>query len=161
MVVQPRKLLHCILRDLIKTCLFRSLILSLFLKANFRILLFHTRTSYQLCMRRLVRVFAGHTCHQVHDITLMDMFVITSSLPILMFSVTSVNTVGSTKYPFGPRRAPPHASLAPSFFPLSISPRIFLNCSSSICNFSINPFIPEFMKWILLIIKLGHAHFRK
>ena len=61
--------------------------------------------------------------------------VLTSSLPIRMSSVTSVKTVGCMKYPSVPCRPPPHASLAPSFFPLSIRPRILLNCSSSIWNF--------------------------
>lgn len=54
----------------------------------------------------------------------------TSSLPILMLSVTPEKTVGWMKYPSVPCLWPPHSSLAPSFFPLSISSRTFLNCSS-------------------------------
>lgn len=58
----------------------------------------------------------------------------TSSLAILMLSVTSENTVGFINRPLSSMARPPHSSLAPSFFPLSISSRILSNCSWSICQ---------------------------
>lgn len=58
----------------------------------------------------------------------------TSSLAILMLSVTSENTVGFINRPLSSMARPPHSSLAPSFFPLSISSRILSNCLWSICQ---------------------------
>ena len=58
----------------------------------------------------------------------------TSSLAILISSVTSENTVGWMKNPLSPTRPPPHCRVAPSFFPISIYPRILSNCARSILN---------------------------
>lgn len=58
----------------------------------------------------------------------------TSSLAILMVSVTSEKTVGLMKRPLSSMAEPPHSSLAPSFFPLSIRSRILSNCFWSICK---------------------------
>lgn len=56
----------------------------------------------------------------------------TSSLAILMLSVTSEKTVGLMNSPLSSMADPPHSSLAPSFFPLSISSSILSNCFWSI-----------------------------
>lgn len=58
----------------------------------------------------------------------------TSSLAIRMLSVTSENTVGFMNRPLSSMARPPHSSLAPSFFPLSISSRILSNWFWSICQ---------------------------
>lgn len=58
----------------------------------------------------------------------------TSSLAIRMVSVTSEKTVGLMKRPLSSIAEPPHSSLAPSFFPLSIRSRILSNCFWSICK---------------------------
>ena len=59
---------------------------------------------------------------------------LTSSLAIRMVSVTSEKTVGLMKSPLSSMAEPPHSSLAPSFFPLSIRSRILSNCFWSICK---------------------------
>lgn len=56
----------------------------------------------------------------------------TSSLAIRISSVTFEKTVGWMKSPGWPHTAPPHSSVAPSRFPLSISSIILSNCFWSI-----------------------------
>lgn len=57
---------------------------------------------------------------------------LTSSFAMRMSSVTLEKTVGWMKKPLFPPGPPPHSSLAPSFFPLSISASILSYCSLSI-----------------------------
>lgn len=58
----------------------------------------------------------------------------TSSLAMRISSVTLEKTVGWMKSPCWPQADPPHSSVAPSLFPLSISSIILLNCLWSICR---------------------------
>ena len=60
--------------------------------------------------------------------------VVPIALAIRMVSVTSEKTVGLMKSPLSSMAEPPHSSLAPSFFPLSIRSRILSNCFWSICK---------------------------
>lgn len=48
-----------------------------------------------------------------------------------MLSVTLEKTVGSMKYPTLPKRLPPASNLAPSFWPVSMYLKTFVNISSS------------------------------
>ena len=85
------------------------------------------------CMIKVRSLFATHCINYLRmHLQQVHKQINTSSLAILMSSFTPEKTVGCIKYPLSPCRAPPHSSLAPSFFPLSISSRILLNCSAFI-----------------------------
>lgn len=86
---------------------------------------------------------SGHTRDGTHVIHVFDICLClcrrvfrhsTSSLAMRISSVTFEKTVGWMKSPCWPHADPPHSSVAPSLFPLSISSIILSNCFWSICR---------------------------
>lgn len=89
-------------------------------------------------IKALFHRVSGFTCiHWPHPHSLpicneLKLKVVTSSLAMRMWSLTPEKMVGWMKRLLLPTAAPPHSSLAPSFFPLSIRSIILSNCCLSI-----------------------------